>query len=518
MMLRIRGGLALVVLASLAGCNSGGTTAPKALARPLQGARITVAAVGDPKLIEVVAPQRGEWQVSRGAEVTLRAEAVEPREAARAADVLIFPGDRLGALVEARALAVLPETVVRPPSPRPAGEVAEKSAATAPPDPFQFDDIIPSYRDEVSRYGEDRLALPLGGSALVLVYRRDAFSRPENVAAAKQAGITLEPPRTWEGLDALARFFHRRDWDGDGRDAAGIALAWGPDAEGVGDAAFLARAAALGLRPDQYSFAFHADSMEPRLTSPPFARALDELRSLQACGPEDASTLDAEGARAAFREGRVALLIDRAERASRWTDPKHPVPAGVARLPGSARVFDPDRDAWEPISPPNRPSYLPIGGGWLVGVSSSSAGKTREAAIDFLKYLTGPETSARILADRVVPMLPVRQSELGVGIWDPRSAPGVDGSLWAKAVAQTLLEPRVVVGLRIPDADRFLADLDRARSGSGPAESALKAAARAWADRVKAAGFERLRWHYRRSLTKIPTPPEPPAEGKGTSG
>ena len=28
---------------------------------------------------------------------------------------------------------------------------------------------------QVSRYGEDRMALPCGGSALVLAYRRDAF-------------------------------------------------------------------------------------------------------------------------------------------------------------------------------------------------------------------------------------------------------------------------------------------------------------------------------------------------------
>src|SRR5262249_38313506 len=94
--------------------------------------------------------------------------------------------------------------------------------------------------------------------------------------------------------------------------------------EGVGTATFLARAAALGLRPDQYSFVFHAETMEPRLTAPPFARALDELRALQSAGPEDAATLDAEGARAAFREGRVALLVR----------PAGPIPSNRSRPAG----------------------------------------------------------------------------------------------------------------------------------------------------------------------------------------
>ena len=56
----------------------------------------------------------------------------------------------------------------------------------------------------MTKYGSDRLGLPLGGTALVLVYRRDAFTRPANLAAAGTAGIKLEPPATWGQLDALA--------------------------------------------------------------------------------------------------------------------------------------------------------------------------------------------------------------------------------------------------------------------------------------------------------------------------
>ena len=126
----------------------------------------------------------------------------------------------------------------------------------------------------MTKYGSDRLALPLGGSALVLVYRRDAFSRQANIDAARAAGIKLEPPATWTQLDALAKFFQGRDWDGDGTPDHGIAAVLGQDPEGLGNAIFLARAASLGQHRDQYSFLFDADSMTPRIDSPPFVEAL----------------------------------------------------------------------------------------------------------------------------------------------------------------------------------------------------------------------------------------------------
>ena len=62
--------------------------------------------------------------------------------------------------------------------------------------------VIPAFRDQVSKYGSDRVALPYGGSALVLVLNRAAFDRAENRDAAKAAGLALEPPKTWTELDA----------------------------------------------------------------------------------------------------------------------------------------------------------------------------------------------------------------------------------------------------------------------------------------------------------------------------
>jgi multiple sugar transport system substrate-binding protein len=110
-------------------------------------------------------------------------------------------------------------------------------------------------------------------------------------------------------------------------------------------------------------------------------------------------------------------------------------------------------------------------------------------------------------------MLPVRSALLSQGPPDPRAALGVDARQWSDAVNQALIGRRVVPGLRIPQADGYLADLSRKRiavMGGEPAEPALKEVAAAWAARTKQLGTARQTWHYRRSLNSLATLPEPP--------
>ncbi|HZW31631.1 MAG TPA: extracellular solute-binding protein, partial [Isosphaeraceae bacterium] len=335
-----------------------------------QGLVVKVGALDDAALLAGVTAQRGEWVASRGGELSIRQQPLA-LESLGEVDVLLFPAHRLGDLVDAGALATIPNEAVLPPAPKDSEEAGGQPdpAGTAPEreDTYRYMDIARAYRDQVTRAGSDRVALPLGGSALVLVYRRDAFERAANQAAARDKGLKLELPATWEQLDALARFFQGRDWDGDGRPDHGLALVLGPDPEGLGNATFLARAASLGQHPDHYSFLFDSDTMNPRIGTPPFVESLQALIALKTCGPPGGERSDAESARQAFRNGTVAMLIDRAERAATWS---HGKPLGVGPLPGSDRVFNPSQKTWETPARRNAPSFLPRGGGWLVGVRS----------------------------------------------------------------------------------------------------------------------------------------------------
>jgi multiple sugar transport system substrate-binding protein len=478
--------------------------------------KLTVGALGNAAILEGLAAQRGEWVASRQGELVLWPEPLASIEERGVVDLLIFPAQALGDLVDAQALEHIPNDVVEP-SRRPADEADAphdpSAAPQPPPDSYQYRDMAPVFRDQVTRYGTDRLALPLGGTAVVLVYRRDAFSRPENVEAAKSAGIALEPPATWTKLDALARFFQGRDWSGDGKPDHGIAAVLGRDGDGLGNATYLARAASLGQHRDQYSFLFDSDSMAPRIDSPPFVEALRGVLGWKLAGPPGIEKFDGPAAREAFRAGKVALLIDLAERVAAWSGG---APIGVAALPGSERVFEPLRKQWETPEKPNAPSYLPLGGGWLVGVRRGLDGTQRAAALDLAVYLSSPENVNRLRAERSFPMLPVRSSVMGQGLLDPTSAPDVDPRQWSDAVSRTLLAERVVPGLRIPAASGYLDDLAAARaaalSGKEP-EAALRELAVAWDARTKPLGVKRQLWHYRRSLNALATLPAPPPRG-----
>ena len=502
---------------ALGGC--WGESQPQKPAGPsFAGVSLKVAALDDPAILTGVSVLRGEWEASRGGKIAVIENQVEA-ESPPAADVVIFSGQRLGDLVDAQALAVIPNDAVIPPKPKAtdSGERAEPepdAAAARESDTFQYMDIAPAFRDQVSRYGDDRLSLPLGASALVLAYRRDAFENEGNRALARAAGVPLRPPATWGELDALARFFASRDLNDDGKPDHGIVVAMGRNDEGIGDTVFLARAASLGQHRDQYSFLFDADEFAPRVEAPPFAEALKGVVGWKSSGPTGIDKLDAAGARELFRTGRAAMLIDRAERVAEWSGGK---PIGVAALPGSERVFEPLRKEWSQASPPNHPSYLPRGGGWLIGVSSSTSGKEREAAVDFAKYLAGGDNLNRLRSERGFPMLPVRTTQIGQGLSDPTSAPDVDMRQWSVAVAETLQTNRVLPGLRVHDATGYLSDLSKARAaalGGVPAEEAIHTLAGAWAERTKKLGPKRQLWHYRRSLNKLVTLPKPPEAGK----
>ncbi len=504
--------------ALLAGCQNG-PEAPNQPVATFAGVSLKVGAMGDQHILTGVSPLLGEWEATKKGKVSVIPDPISP-ESISSADILLFPAQKLGDLVDAGGLAIIPNAMVLPPKPS-ESDLDEQSrrepdrAAGSPEDTFQYMDIAPGYQDQVTRYGIDRFALPCGGSALVLVYRRDAFERDANRAAVREAGLELKPPRLWTQLDALAKFFQGRDWDGDKTPDYGIALALAADTqdEGVGDATFLARAAALGQHRDQYSFLFESDSMASRIDTPPFVEALWSLVALKANGPPGMERFDAAAARASFRSGKVAMLIDRAERAATWS---HGKPIDVAPLPGSDRVYEPARKEWGPASPPNAPSYLLHGGGWLIGINRRLSGVQFDAAVDFAKYLAEPENSNRIRSEPTFPMLPFRISQMGQGLPDPTSAPDIDSRLWSDAVSRTLLAERIVPGLRIAGADDYLKDLAKgcvaAANGESP-EAALQSVAKDWSARTAARGPKRQRWHYQRSLNKIATRPEPPERG-----
>src|SRR5260221_9472181 len=116
-MMRLRINVRVVAVAVLAsvGCE-GSKPVPTAPSKPFAGTKLVVGVVGDPAILPSVKAQQGEWMAQTGAELSIRDTPVDPKTA-REVDVLVFPGDRMGDLVDARALAVLPDSAIIPAEP-----------------------------------------------------------------------------------------------------------------------------------------------------------------------------------------------------------------------------------------------------------------------------------------------------------------------------------------------------------------------------------------------------------------
>ena len=151
----------LVIALAASGCGTTATTPAKPVQPTFRGETVVVAAVGDADVLLAVIAQRGEWEASRGAACRVLDKPVE-LSAVMGADVLVFRGERMGDLVDLGALAVLPESLVQPPSPEADPDAASPKTPDADePDALRFDDVIPAFREQVSKYGNDRGRAPL---------------------------------------------------------------------------------------------------------------------------------------------------------------------------------------------------------------------------------------------------------------------------------------------------------------------------------------------------------------------
>jgi ABC-type glycerol-3-phosphate transport system substrate-binding protein len=449
------------------------------------GITLKVASLEDPALAAVTADLVGEWRASRKAEVevveAIAPETGKPLTISPDVDVVLIRGDRLGELVDSNAV-------------EPLGDIEADWSARPP----VFDETI-------SRYGPDRYAIPIGTSLLVLAYREEAVAAVKS--EADKAGIAF-PPGTWEEFDKFVELLSKKP---------GVALALptvrGPDDDLPADL-FLARATAVGKHRDYFSFLFGMDDGKPRIAGVPF---VESLESIVRWLPQKASKLTPAQARTEFREGRATMLIDYAENAAKWSGKDQPGKIGVAPLPGSVRVYEPDRREFVKVSPANLSAYVPKGGGYLAAIAKGRKDRQFDAAKDFLKYLAGDSTAAQWASDTRMAMLPTRDAVLAQGFVDPRIAPGVAGGAWGEAVLKQIGSPNYVVGLRVPQTRGLLEDLETGVESAfqgKPAAEALADVSERWSKRFADYGLKRMTWHYGRSLVKPLTDAEPPPAGK----
>jgi ABC-type glycerol-3-phosphate transport system substrate-binding protein len=377
--------------------------------------------------------------------------------------------------------------------------------------PLAWSELLPTFREQLTRWEGKPYALPLIGEAPLCCYRIDLVKAPEHQAALHEwLGRDLQGPATWEQLARLAEYF--RDHGVAGR--PGPSLPPLPRADADLDRLFYTVAAGYARRAvpsdeagsakredDVFSFHYDLKTGEPRIAAPGFVHALKLLQRLQACRPAEPSDHPEE----AFRDGRAVLCLTDAP----WVKTFQKTPAlrdkiGVCRVPGGEHYYDFETSKAHARPDGNRVPYLG-GSGWMGIVVRSS--KHPEAAFDLLADLAGPKTSMQVFLSAIGSGGPTRTDQLYRARWDAFDLDEKQGLHLREALQETLLHRLLknpVLCLRTPRQAAHCAILVRALREAllkgADAEKTLQHVAQAWRKLDREQGLEEHKADYRRSL------------------
>lgn len=496
-----------------------------------EGVTLRVLVLDDPAIADALRRRLGEWDSVSDDRLEIletRADDVFATPDSTApfmvnADVLIYPSRLLGELAKGERIIPLRRSVLQSKE-------------------FAAGDIFPLILQREITWGGRAMAVPLGSPVFVLYWRKDIFEQHN-----------LRPPTTWseyqrtvDKLNRLARPGVGANGDapatnksdrassnapGDSSSTSSddsnakltsYALQYAtvePTAEGWAWRTFLARAAAYAKDRDHFSTLLDVETAEPLIDRPPFVRALREM--IAATGPRKEAIGQRErpiesGAETAgltlsqvmnlFLSGKSAMAIG-------WpvtvSDGRTAVDLdfGVASLPGAEEVYVENstrKGRWTPRDERRRRvTTLPLAGR-LSSVTSSC--KNAPAAFRFLIWAASGRASDELCLRSEATTLFRNSQRASAARWLRIGRPLATTAPeeYFEAVRDSLSQEDCLLALRIPGAERYHRQLDRAvrqaLRGEQTPEKALAAAAEAWRAITEEMGAARQRQAYRRGL------------------
>lgn len=234
------------------------------------------------------------------------------------------------------------------------------------------EDVLTRYWELYCKFGGQVYALPIDGDILMLMYRKDLFTHPDEMAAFKEKyGKELAPPETWEDWLQIGEFFTREK----GEMLAGEELT----ENFYGSAEFAKRGFSYAWYANRWApfgESYFDEDMNPQVNSPNAVKGLQNMvDSLKNC-PPDVLGYGYDELRDAFIKGYVAMVVQ-------WTDvPKKagdPSQSKIAGKVGTGRV-----PGWEIDGEVVHRSMMPVGR--VIGIAKSSVNK--EAAYWTAKHIS----------------------------------------------------------------------------------------------------------------------------------
>jgi multiple sugar transport system substrate-binding protein len=234
----------------------------------------------------------------------------------------------------------------------------------------------------------------------ILYYRRDVLNDPDQQAAFKAAvGYDLPvPPKTWQQVLDIARFFDGKNWDHhDDRPDSGMVLHLKAGEQGHYHFQSLSASFAItpGDRVDRTHnvYWFDPGTMKPLINGPGHVAALELLLQLAEYGPGEQIGWRLPQAWEYFLRGKAVMMFTWGDLGALCQDATRSQIKGncaATVLPGSTRHWDLATGDWA-----ETPDPVPVGnttgGSWHGVVMAQS--RNQEAAYSFLSLMAIPPVS-----------------------------------------------------------------------------------------------------------------------------
>ncbi|GBC71979.1 putative ABC transporter-binding protein [Candidatus Calditenuaceae archaeon HR02] len=478
---------------------TGTATPPVGLPERFDG--VEVAVMTQPWNMCPVKHHRVKWEEMTGGKIRmiefpyaeLRPKAMDDFLAkAGTYDILIFPGGLMGDYAGGGHLENLDPWIQRYGFPA-------------------LEDILPACR-KVAEWAGHLYAVPYDGDCHILYYRKDVLTDPEYQRRFKnEYGYPLPvPPKTWEEVRDVAKFFNGWDWDKErpGETKYGIAFIAkrGTQAQWT-ILDLIAQYNVIPGKPSRYAghMFFDPVTMEPLMNTPGAIAALEMLLELKNYAPPGLLGYGFAEFRDAYVKGGVAVLgIDWGDVGiMEWMDPGSVVKGklGYAPLPGATRVWDRQHGRW--INKYNQNDYGDFGG-WVMGISTYS--KKKEAAFHLLRFLNDPAQSILDATGTIGcwGSNPYRYSHFDLEKWVAVGFGEDSAREYLSVIERILSNPLHLIDLKIPGRDEYYDKLDahlaNAFIGAETPEEAMRAVYEEWEQVTDSLGRERQKRLYIESL------------------
>lgn len=344
----------------------------------------------------------------------------------------------------------------------------------------------------------------------ILYFREDILTRPEYQRRFKaKYGYDLPvPPRTTDEMHDVADFFTGWDWNGDGQNDWGIALHAKVNEQGFFH--YLSLAAPYVISPDNHSFWFDPDTMEPYINSEGHVKALEDYARFVKNGPRAMLQWTLGQGWNLFLAGHSVMEPTWGDLPTLAQDPKASKvkgKVGAAPIPGTKRAFNPRTGRWKSYTL-NQVANV-NGGSWHCVLSRFS--RHKEAAYDFMAFMANQKNAffnATHGWTGVQPSMPFEflppYGTASIQGYEAQGWNAHDVKAFTDAYYKALTSPLQETYLRIPGAAEYWHELDvnvsAVLAGQMTPKAALDDLSHKWQAITQRYGKDAQRALYRKSI------------------